>query len=77
MSSKTPITFLPLSESLYLARPAKLTSNVALQAQNLNPTNGSVEPMFDVKINSHAMSKIMKKFALLTMPLAPLSQNRH
>lgn len=83
MSSKTPITFLPLSESLYLARPAKLTSNVALQAQHLNPTNSSVEPMFDVKINSHAMSKIMKKVRSLNdavssiIPEPPLAHHHY
>lgn len=62
MSTKTPITFLPLKESIYLARPAKATSPIALQAQRIN--DGSVEPLLDVKPNARPMTRLLKKFAL-------------
>lgn len=61
MSTKTPISFPPLEESIYLARPAKMESSVALQAQRINNQDDSVEPIFDVKANTRPIVKLLKK----------------
>lgn len=75
MSTKTPITFLPLKESIYLARPAKATSPIALQAQRIN--DGSVEPLLDVKPNARPMTRLLKKVRSLNDAVSSIIPDHH
>lgn len=66
MSNKTSsrpakYQFSPLTESVYLARPAKLTAPISLQAQRINTSDGFVEPLFDIKKNTKPITKLIKK----------------
>lgn len=61
MASSTSVSFPALKESVYLARPAKSTSPVALQAQLVDTVSNSVKPVFDVEPNSGSISKFINK----------------
>lgn len=83
MSSKKQVFFAPLQESVYLARPAKSTSPIALQVQRVDTHNGFVEPVFDVKANARPMTKLLKKVRSINdavvsiIPEPPISHYHH